>query len=122
MIGSPVRGSFSSRNFSMIKSVSALYSAGSTMPRGFTPFRLIQILGGEASTSLQYAFVRSQSMFRNDVYASSALFLRLGNASARSFFWREESDYRRNENPPRRTFEPILCRPNLPCSPSPPLL
>src|SRR5207249_10909274 len=103
MIGSPVRGSFSSRNFSVIKSVSALYSAGSTMPRGFTPFKLIQMPGGEASTSLQYAFVRSQSMFGNDVYASPALSLRLGHASARRSFWRDESDLRRNENPTHTT-------------------
>ena len=65
--GSPVRGSLSSPNFSMMKSISAAYSAGSTIPAGFTPFRLIQMLGGDASTSLQYALVRVQSIDANDV-------------------------------------------------------
>ena len=65
--GLPVRGSLSSSSFSIMKSISCLYSVGSTIPAGLIPFRLIQILGGAASTSVQYALVRLQSMFTNEV-------------------------------------------------------
>ena len=71
------------------------YSPSSTMPAGLTPLRLIRMPGGEASTSLQKAFVRDQSMFEYEVTEVSKRLRKVGKALASLIFCRELRELRK---------------------------
>ena len=66
--------------------------------------RLIQMPGGEASTSLQKAFVRDQSIFVYEVAAASKRFRKMGKVFARLIFCWQLSKLRKRSQDDRRKW------------------